>query len=52
LWRANVDYPLDASATLSGDFPTASTALLGGFFEAVPAPTVRIFRANQVMIVQ
>jgi type IV pili sensor histidine kinase/response regulator len=51
VWQSSFDYPLMASARLSGDFPAAVAALIEGFSEAAPPPAARIFRANNVVII-
>jgi hypothetical protein len=52
VWQSSFDYPLEASGRFSGDFPSAVAALLGGFAEAKPPPTARIFSSNQVVIIR
>jgi hypothetical protein len=52
IWQSAYDYPLEASARLTGDFPAVATDLLKGFFEAEPPPTARLFHGNNVLIIQ
>ena len=52
VWQSAYDYPLEASARLGGDFPSAAVTLLKGFSEAQPPPTARLFRGNNVLIIQ
>jgi hypothetical protein len=52
IWQTKYDYPIEAPARFPGDFPSAAATLLKGFSEADPAPSGRMFRANQVLIIQ
>jgi len=52
VWQSSFDYPLEASANFSGDFADAVGQLVRGFAEAKPAPSARLHRANQVVIIE
>lgn len=52
VWQSPFDYPLAASASLTGDFPDVVTQVMRGFDEAKPPPTARMHPANRVVIIQ
>lgn len=52
VWQSDRDYPLDASASFTGDFTTAATQLFDGFASAVPTPLGRFYKGNRVLVVE
>lgn len=52
VWRSDRDYPLDASATFTGDFTSAATQLFQGFATATPMPLGHFYKGNRVLVVE
>ncbi len=51
VWQSSHEYPLDASATFSGDFTAAAVQLFEGFAEVAPAPLAHFYKGNRVLVV-
>lgn len=52
VWQSDREYPIDASATFSGDFTKAASQLFEGFSTAVPVPSAHFYKGNRVLLVE
>jgi hypothetical protein len=52
VWRSDREYPVDASATFSGEFTKVASQLFDGFATAIPAPAAHFYKGNRVLLVE
>ena len=51
IWQSDREYPIDASASFSGDFTKAASQLCEGFSTVAPAPFAHFYKGNQVLVI-
>ena len=51
VWQSDREYPIDASATFSGDFTKVASQLCEGFSTVAPAPFAHFYKRNQVLVI-
>jgi hypothetical protein len=52
VWTSDREYPIEASATFSGDFTKAASQLFEGFSTVAPAPSAHFYKGNRVLLVE
>jgi len=52
IWQSDREYPVDATATFSGNFTQVAGQLFDGFATAVPAPAAHFYKGNHVLLVE
>jgi hypothetical protein len=52
IWQSDREYPVDATATFSGDFVKAAEQLFDGFSTVTPAPSAHVYKGNRVLLVE
>lgn len=51
VWQSDHDYPLEATASFSGDFTEAARQLVAALATVAPAPYANFYKGNQVLVV-
>ena len=51
VWQSDRDYPLEASASFTGDFTQAAQQLVAALAAVAPAPFANFYKGNRVLVV-
>jgi len=51
VWQSDHDYPLEASASFTGDFTDAAQQLVAALATVAPAPFANFYKGNRVLVV-